>query len=78
VVCSQAVHLESGFDGLERPATFLHGPGQAGHVVVCERGHVELEHLHILRQNVSRRARLLVSDQLVVGLTYNGNYYTSY
>jgi hypothetical protein len=39
---------------------------------------VELEHLHILRQNVSRRARLLVSDQLVVGLTYNGKYYTSY
>ena len=33
-------------------------PGQAGHVVVGERGHVELQHLHVLSQDVRRGAGL--------------------
>ena len=61
-------HLEPGFDGLERPTALLHGPGQAGHVVVGERGHVELQHLHILWEDVGRRTGLLIPYQLVVGL----------
>ncbi len=60
--------IEPGLDGLERPPALLHGLGQTRHVVVDERGHVELEHLDVLRDDVGCRARLLVPRQLVVGL----------
>ena len=37
----------------------VHGlPGQARHVVVGERGHVELQHLQVLPQDVCRGAGL--------------------
>lgn len=41
--------LEPGLEGLERSAGLLHGLGQPGHVVVSHGGHVELQHLDILR-----------------------------
>ena len=58
--------LEARLDGFERLAALLHGPGQAGHVVVDQRCHVELQHLYVFGQDVRRCARLLVPHQLVV------------
>ena len=43
-------------------------PWHAGHLVVDERRHVELEHLRVLGDDVGRRAVLLVALQLVVRL----------
>ena len=42
--------------------------GQAGQLVVHHGGHVELEELHVLGDDMCRRAVLLVPPQLVVDL----------
>ena len=42
-------------------------PGHAWHLVISERGHVILQHLRVLSDDVSRRSVLLVPLQLVVG-----------
>ena len=47
-------------------------PGQAWQLVVHHGGHVELQQLHVLGDDVGRRAALLVPPQLVVDLDYVG------
>ena len=59
--------LEPLFDGFQRAPTLLRGLGDAGHVVVDERGDVELEHARVFHDDVSRRAIQLVLLQLLVG-----------
>ena len=60
--------FEAGLDGFDGPSRLLHGARQAGRVVVDHGGHVELQHLDVLVDDVRRRAGLLVALQLVVGL----------
>ena len=60
--------LQPGLNGLQRSATFLHGSWETRHVVIRQRGHVELKHLDVLQDDVGGRPLLLVPDQLVVGL----------
>ena len=43
-------------------------PGQAWQLVICESGHVELQHLRVLGDDVGGRAILLVPFELIVGL----------
>jgi len=43
-------------------------PGQPWQLVICECGHVELQHLRVLGDDVGGRAILLIPFELIVGL----------
>ena len=60
--------FETRTDRSEGPPRLLLRPGHARHVVVDERGAVELQHLDVLADDVRRRAAQLIVLQVVVHL----------
>ena len=61
--------LQQSLPFLLRPTQFISAANElTRHVVVRERGDVELQHLEVLCDDVGRGSGLLVPQQLVVGL----------